>query len=163
LFQKLLRGVLATEKDASCINAHVIVESIFVDLVDRLRIAGFAANTGIIYDAVVRSADNNPNLGKDLHVKLAICLYSLSDEGLPAGSVTDIDLDEDGFPALRGYPLMSGNLLTLAKGFEIGAHKDSTFFEELVTYLSTNALRRAGDDGNATMKTLTGHDRQKEG
>jgi hypothetical protein len=79
LFQKLLSRVLAAKKDASCINAHVIVESIFVDLVDRLRVAGFAANTGIIYDAVVRSADNNPNLGKDLHVKLAICLYSLSD------------------------------------------------------------------------------------
>jgi hypothetical protein len=111
------------------------------------------------YDQLI----NNPNLGKDLHVKLAICLYSLYDEGLPAGSVTDIDLDEYGLSALQGYPLMSGNLLTLAKGFEIGAHKDSTFFEELVTYFSTNALRRAGDDGNATMKTLTGHDSQKEG
>lgn len=163
MFQKLLRGVLAAEKDASCIDAHVIVESIFVDLVDRLRVAGFAAYTGIIYDTVVRSAHSNLNFGKDLHLKLAICFYSPFNEGLPAGSVADIDLDEDGLPALQGYPLMSGNLLTLAKGSEISAHKDSTFFEELVTYLSTNSLRRAGNDGNATMKTLTGHDSQKEG
>ena len=57
---------------------------------------------------------------------------------------------------------MSGNLLTVAKGLEVGAHKDSTFFEELVTYLSANALRRAGDYGNAAMKTLTGHVSRKE-
>jgi hypothetical protein len=141
----------------------VIVESIFVDLVDWLWVASFTADTSIIHNTVVRSAHNNLKLGKNLHVKLTIRFYSLFDESFPAGGVTDIHLDEDGVPALQGYPLMSGNLLTLAKGSEISAHKDSTFFEELVTYLSTNSLRRAGNDGNATMKTLTGHDSQKEG
>ena len=140
----------------------MIVESIFVDLVDWLWVASFTADTSIIHNTVVRSAHNNLKLGKNLHVKLTIRFYSLFDESFPAGGVTDIHLDEDGVPALQGYPLMSGNLLALAKRLEIGAHENSTFSEELMTYLSANALRRAGDYGNAIMKALTGHDNQEE-
>lgn len=50
LFQKLLNGVFRTKKDAACIDAHVSVECILVDLVDGLRVVRLATDARIVHD-----------------------------------------------------------------------------------------------------------------
>ena len=145
------------QKDTSCIDAHVCIERILVNLVDGLRVVGLAADASVVHDTPILSVLRHNECQSDLHIELAIRLHRLRDKGLPAFGLTNIDFYEDGFTALLDNPLMGRNFFPLAKRSEVIAHEKGTFHGELMANLPTNALGRAGNYRNAILQTLTGH------
>lgn len=63
LYLELSNGILATEKNASCVDAHVSVEHVFVDLIDGQRVASLGANACVVYYTVIIAISLRPSDG----------------------------------------------------------------------------------------------------
>ena len=92
LFQELLHEVFRTKKNTTCIDTHLRIERILINLVNRLQVAGLATDAGIV-DYTSRSSALIPlERSFDLHIEPSIGLNSLRHQSLPAVSLTNIGL-----------------------------------------------------------------------
>ena len=65
---ELPHGVFAAEEDAARIDAHVSVERIFIDLVDRLWVSGLTADARIVDHAWLRISISHVWLDVDTYI-----------------------------------------------------------------------------------------------
>jgi hypothetical protein len=101
------------------------IKFIFVNLVDRLWVAGFAADAGITHDAsqsvrsIITAIDRMVEARSHLHVKLAISFYRLCDQLFPALCLANVRFHKDCFAALLHNPFMRRDTFASSERLEI--------------------------------------------